>query len=420
MTAVMTALRVGFDGNALRRETAWGVTAVVHAAQQAAEEARATGRAGSTWVEYGPDAPATADETGGAQSLFARGRRWVALIRRQIELWGALKRDRIGLWVAMNWREPLPMTCRSVLALYDLGFLPAHGEPQTVSQWATRQWVRWQATRASLVVTGSEWAKSRLSAELGLTADHIAVVPIPPRPCFTRPAEAVDASAQFGIVGDYILAVGDFRPEHNLLSVVEAYSRLVPSIRARTRLVLAGPINAYAQALARTIATWGVTDHVQLLGPVADRDLPALMAGASLFVWSTRETEYPLPAVEALAAGSPVVASASGPLREWIGEGALWIDPNRVDSIAAAMTSVLTSERVRCQLQQAAAVSVDRLSIERLGQQALQVIEALAQDGAVEAGESMAVGNTTHPSTGYPESSRLTPAPAAMGMGRAA
>lgn len=425
----MTAARIGLDGDALRRETTWGVAAVLHGAQQDSLHARAAGTTESEWMEYGPDAPAapaTFDGSDVSPSIFARGRRWLNLGRRQIELWGALKRDRIGLWVALNWIMPLPIACRSVLALYDLTFLQGQGEPQTLSQWARRQWVRWQATRACLVVTGSEWAKGRLTRELGIVAEHIAVLPVPPRPAFTSPAVAVDASAQFGIVGDYILAVGDFHPEQNLLSLVEAYSRLAPAIRARTRLVLAGPINAYAQALARTIATWGVTDHVHLLGPVADRDLPALMSGASLFVWPARDTEHPLPALEALAVGAPVVASASGPLREWIGDGALWVDTNRVDSIAAAMSAVLTNDQVCSRLQQDAAASLDRLSMERLGRQARQLMETLAQDQvvgtveAVDAVETRPEALAARSAGGYPESARLSPARAVIGLGRAA
>ncbi|MFO0773373.1 MAG: glycosyltransferase [Nitrospiraceae bacterium] len=364
----MAMLRVGIDGESLRQDVRWGMGAMLH------EASRAGAARGWDCIEYGP--PQLGDESPLLASLH-QAHRSVANLWRGVDLSRRLRRDKVDVWVTSSWMVPVG-PWKSVIAMYDLSFLGQPDEPRTLSDWAQRQWARCQGVRAACVVTGSTWAKSRLVQDVGIPAERIAVVPMPIRPVFERAQALARPPVNLGLNEPYILTVGDFRPENNLLRLVEAYCRLSPTLRGRYRLVLAGPTNVYASALARTIATWGIADRVHFAGPQAERQLPELIAGASLCMWPGFESADGAVAVDALACGTPIVAAEREAMPEWLGNAALWIAPTQVDSMTAAMTRGLTDELLRERLRREAQAQAQRLSLSDVTNRLMSVVEAIA------------------------------------------
>lgn len=119
-------------------------------------------------------------------------------------------------------------------------------------------------------------------------------------------------------LGRYVLAVGGIEPRKGTLDLVEAAARFPAGLR----LVLAGGETIFdhrpyrAQVLARA-AELGV--EPVLLGPVPDDTLPGLVAAADAFAFPSTREGFGLAAMEALAAGVPVVARDLPVLREVFG-----------------------------------------------------------------------------------------------------
>jgi glycosyltransferase-like protein len=119
-------------------------------------------------------------------------------------------------------------------------------------------------------------------------------------------------------LGRYVLTVGGIEPRKGSIELIEAYARLrsvVPDIS----LVIAGgetlfDYRDYRARWQRRADELGLTPVV--LGPVDDGDLPALVAAASAFAFPSTREGFGLAAMEALAAGVPVVASDLPVLRE--------------------------------------------------------------------------------------------------------
>lgn len=108
-------------------------------------------------------------------------------------------------------------------------------------------------------------------------------------------------------LGPYILTVGGIEPRKGSLDLLEAYALLDP---ADHRLVIAGgetlfDYRDYRAAWEARAAELGVRPVV--LGPVAHDDLPALVAGAAVFAFPSTKEGFGLAAMEALAAGVPLV-----------------------------------------------------------------------------------------------------------------
>jgi len=147
--------------------------------------------------------------------------------------------------------------------------------------------------------------------------------------------------ARLGVAGPYLLAVGTLEPRKNLARLVEAYRRAVPDLPDPWPLVLVGPPG------------WGVetaslqqVHGVKVAGPVTDAVLAGLYAGARCVAYVPLFEGYGLPAVEAMAAAVPVVAS---PVPSTAG-AAQEVDPLDVDGIAAGLVVAAGDDRRRAEL----------------------------------------------------------------------
>jgi glycosyltransferase involved in cell wall biosynthesis len=137
--------------------------------------------------------------------------------------------------------------------------------------------------------------------------------------------------ARFDPGRPYLLGVGTFEPRKNLDGLVEAWSLL----RADFDLALAGGEG------------WGARPQladarIHTLGFVPDAELPALYRGAEVFVYPSRFEGFGMPVIEAMACGTPVVASSHPSLDEACGDAAVRADPDDAEAIAAAVHDAVT------------------------------------------------------------------------------
>jgi glycosyltransferase involved in cell wall biosynthesis len=134
-----------------------------------------------------------------------------------------------------------------------------------------------------------------------------------------------------------VLAVGTDSPRKNL-GLLDA---IAPQLEAeRLAVVIAGSSRSY---MPTTMGGAGA----RRLGYVPDRDLPELYAGAAAFVMPSLYEGFGLPCVEAMAAGTPVVAADRAALPEACGGAALLADPADPDAFAAALVKAAGPERER-------------------------------------------------------------------------
>ena len=146
-----------------------------------------------------------------------------------------------------------------------------------------------------------------------------------------------------------VLTASAKRPHKNLARLIRAVA-LIPPHR-RPLLVLPGyptPYESELRALARSL---GIEGEVCLLGWVADRELDALYARASCFVFPSLYEGFGLPVLEAMARGVPVATSDRASLPEVAGDAALYFDPLSPRSIAAALERLLADENLAARLR---------------------------------------------------------------------
>ena len=201
-----------------------------------------------------------------------------------------------------------------------------------------------QIRAAERVIAVSETTRQDLQSRLGVDENKIVVVPNGVDHTFLDATSLESRYRQaLGLPDDYLLIVGTIEPRKNHLTLFAALDRL-DSANALP-LVVAGRVGWSADSILAASAPLQVRNRVILLDYVPEAMLPGLIAGASALVYPSWYEGFGRPVLEAMAAGTPVVASDVPAHREVAGDLADFCDPADPDSIAAAIERALQSDR---------------------------------------------------------------------------
>ena len=161
-------------------------------------------------------------------------------------------------------------------------------------------------------------------------------------------AGALSVLKPLGIKPGYVIAVTGYHPRKNLRGTLAAYAGMPPELRKRSPLVLVCHLDdgerAEVEAQARGL---GISRQLVLTGFVTDDELAALLFHADAMLFLSRYEGFGIPAAEAMAAGLPVVASATSSLPEVCGDAGVLVDPDDAQAAADALAGLLASDEVR-------------------------------------------------------------------------
>jgi len=251
------------------------------------------------------------------------------------------------LWWAPHFNVPLWPRLPLVVTLHDLLPLSAGaGRWPLHTRLAVRAWLRAVRRRARRVICVSEFTQ-RQAIELGhLDAATTSVIPLG-----VDPGWAAGASQRAAGAPPYLLFVGLVKPHKNLRGLLSAFESIASMIPHRLIVVgrhtgLRG-VDAAALAAAERLAP-----RVELLENVPQQQLADLVAGADLLVQPSFHEGFGLPPLEAMAAGTPVLAARAGALPEVCGDAALYCDPASAADIGRRILEAVGDEALRKRLRE--------------------------------------------------------------------
>lgn len=281
------------------------------------------------------------------------------------------------LYHATNYAAPRTRRVPLVLTVHDLALLrfPELGTPGLRRLIAR---VPRAARAARRVIADSEATARDLRELVGVAAERIRVVhlgcdirfrPVPDS------AERRAVLARYGICEPYLLHVGTIEPRKNLPVLVRACAQLRAARGLPQRLVLAGERGWGYEALRRELDALTTDLRVDIVGPIAADDLPAVYSAADLLAHPSLYEGFGLPVIEAMACGTPVVTSDAGSLPEVVGDAARCVNPRAVDAIAAALGELLADPAQRRILSERGRARAARFTWERCARETFAVYE---------------------------------------------
>lgn len=212
--------------------------------------------------------------------------------------------------------------------------------------------------RADAIVTGSQAARRDIERYFRLKPGQVQVLPEGPADAFGpapagSEADAVAALQRSGVdpARRYLLYVGGLSPHKNLLRLLEAFATLEA---ADVDLVLVGDFgdvfHTHVPELRAAVSRLGLGARVRFTGFVPDEALAHLYRRAYALVQPSLMEGFGLPAVEAMACGTPILCSRATSLPEVVGEAGWFFDPTSVASIADTIGVLLAEPAERDRL----------------------------------------------------------------------
>jgi glycosyltransferase involved in cell wall biosynthesis len=299
------------------------------------------------------------------------------LLWKHLALPLALARDRVDVFHSPTGTLPAFAPCRQVVTVHDLfaaveprWFAPSVGRQLRVTQ-------RRAAHAADRVIAVSERTKRDLVERYGVPEERVRVVYNGVDHTRFRPRD-VDAEAvaqSYGVPHPFILCVGSLMPWRNGPRLLRAVAKL--AMPKRVGLLFVGRDIWGTDSTARVAAENGWS-WARFAGYVPDQALPALYAAASVFAYPSLYEGFGIPPLEAMACGTPVVASTAGALPEVLGNAALLVDPVDEHALAEALEAALSNPET---LRERGIERAARFRWEHTAAQTWRVYEEAARSG---------------------------------------
>jgi alpha-1,3-rhamnosyl/mannosyltransferase len=207
------------------------------------------------------------------------------------------------------------------------------------------------ARNATTILTPTETTRRDVIQAFGIPADRVVAVPSGINARFSR-LERRDRSAASS--QPLIAFAGPPIGRKNLDLVLRVMGAAAPgSTLSRARLEISGSVANEFPRYRDLIVRSGLLDRVAWLGKLAFEDVPSVYSRADLMVYPSFLEGFGFPPLEAMATGTPVIASNASCLPEVLADAALLVDPTDDGAFASAIESVLTNRELRLHLVEA-------------------------------------------------------------------
>lgn len=256
---------------------------------------------------------------------------WTRLPTPPVELLAG----RCDVFHATNFVLPPMRRASGVVMVHDLSFA-VHPDVVTPAVLRYQRLVPRSVARAAVVVCPSEAMAAEVRAHYGLPADRVRATPLGVDPAWSSavPLDAAGLRA-LGLPERYLLFVGTREPRKGLPALLAAHVDARAADPDVPPLVLTGP------------AGWGpaldLPEGILTTGWLKEADLRSVVASATALALVSRYEGFGLPLLEALACGTPVVASDLPVFREVVGGHGALVAPGDRDALAAALVAASTA-----------------------------------------------------------------------------
>lgn len=266
-------------------------------------------------------------------------------------------RDKLDVFWASGALLPygMPRDILKVVTVHDLVWLRCPETTTRYNLFLQKAFFRKAVAEADLVVVNSRSTQDELIELVAVPREKTRLVYPGVDERYTVQERSVAAdyiSKKYRVPARYFATVGIVHPRKNQRYLVEVLRILKSKGQLDSPLLVVGPIGWKNSALFEEIKRAGLTESdIRFLGYMPDEDMPNFYAGAQAFLFPTLYEGFGLPPVEALACGTPVIASDSPCMPEVLGGAAILESLSSPQNFADAIVRVLGDGELRSRLK---------------------------------------------------------------------
>ncbi len=303
------------------------------------------------------------------------------------------------------WWDQVVLPARARLACVDLLHQPAFSVPMFYSgkvvvtvhdliaivygqdiPFFSRQyfghWMPFTYRKANHIIAVSNHTKRDLIKLLNLPEQKITVIYEGVEPNFKpikRPSVIKKVQKRYQTGGRYFLHLGTLNPRKNLDFLIRIFAQVVRR-HPDCRLILTGKQGWYYTGLYKTVARLGLGRHVVFTGYIEEVDKPALYSGAVGFTFPSLYEGFGFPPLEAMACGTPVIASNRSSIPEVVGRAGILLDPNDGPGWVKAIERLLDSSSFAQKLAAQGLVQAKKFNWFKTAQQTTLVYQRVLKE----------------------------------------
>ncbi len=190
---------------------------------------------------------------------------------------------------------------------------------------------------------------------------------------------------KYGIQRDYILYTGMWKKHKNLIRLFQAFEEFKKETKNPIQLVMTGKIDknepeviAEMERVNKSLSSISKNQSsIQTTGFIDEEELPIAYAGASMYVIPSLSEGFGWPPLEAMACGTPVIASDISCIPEILGDAPYYFDPYKIEEITKAISTVLGDEKVQKELAEKGLKRVKKYNWNETAKKTLEVYKSL-------------------------------------------
>jgi glycosyltransferase involved in cell wall biosynthesis len=313
-------------------------------------------------------------------------------VRDLLRLTRAVSREKLDVFFSPSVYTyfPLPPRLPAVVTIHDTipERFPALTLPTARARFFWSLKVRLALLQSRIVLTVSEYSARSIAGILRVPRDRIRVCVEAPaeayRPCTAEEIRAAAQRINLPNGAGWFVYVGGFNPHKRVDLILRAHAAIAATRQPAPHILLVGSrsgdvFHKEAEKLDAIVRDAGTGHLVHWTGFVPDEELRPLLAGATASLLPSEAEGFGLPAVEAAACATPVIATTESPLPELLAGGGLFVQPGDLEGLQAAMSQLLDNPSLRATMGKAAREKASGLSWDQGAQQALSAIRDSAR-----------------------------------------
>lgn len=276
-----------------------------------------------------------------------------------------------------NFIIPPNIKGKIVNTVYDMVFIRYPETMSKITHKIHQEHLKRSCNDADIILTISQNTKNEIMEFVKIDSDKIQIAyPAVDHSVFFQNKDYKLIKEKYNIKTDYILYFGTLEPRKNITSIIKAF-KIVSEKNKDISLVLAGRKGWMYDEIFALAEEFKLEDKIIFTGYVPEEDASAIYSCASAFIFPSLYEGFGIPPLEAMACGTPVIASNTSALPEVVGNAGILVNPLDIENIAFEMDRLINDDKLKKEYSEKGLTQAKRFSWEESAKKALEIYREL-------------------------------------------